>query len=145
MSDNVMTYRLVVKEIALRSGFYATFMPKPIMGRHGRGMHTHQSLFKGSKNAFYDASDVHHLSHAAEGFIAGQLTHAKELCAVTNQWISSYKRLIAGYEAPLCISWARRNRSVLIRVPVYKRGRICHTGRTAESRPCLQPVHLRSP
>ncbi len=122
MADNVMTYRLAVKEIAVRSGFYATFMPKPVEGRHGSGMHTHQSLFKDGKNAFYDANDVYHLSDVAEGFIAGQLTHAKELSMVTNQWVNSYKRLIAGYEAPRYISWARRNRSVLVRVPVYKPG-----------------------
>ncbi|MDD1721537.1 MAG: glutamine synthetase family protein [Euryarchaeota archaeon] len=122
MADNIMTYRLVVKEVALRSGFYATFMPKPMIGKHGSGMHTHQSLFKGAKNAFYDANDVYHLSDAAEGFIAGQLTHAKELCAVTNQWVNSYKRLVPGYEAPVYISWARRDRSVLIRVPTYRPG-----------------------
>ncbi len=122
MSDNVMTYRLVVKEIALRSGFYATFMPKPIIGQNGSGMHTHQSLFKGSKNAFFDPNDAYNLSDVAEGFIAGQLTHARELCAVTNQWVNSYKRLVPGYEAPVYISWARRNRSALIRVPMYKPG-----------------------
>ncbi len=122
MSDNVMTYRLVVKEIALRSGFYATFMPKPILGENGSGMHTHQSLFKGSKNAFFDANNAYNLSDVAEGFIAGQLKHAKEFCAVTNQWVNSYKRLVPGYEAPVYISWARRNRSALIRVPMYKPG-----------------------
>ncbi len=122
MSDNVMTYRLVVKEIALRSGFYATFMPKPIIGQNGSGMHTHQSLFKGSKNAFFDANDAYNLSNVAEGFIAGQLAHAPELCVVTNQWVNSYKRLVPGYEAPVYISWARRNRSALIRVPMYKPG-----------------------
>lgn len=122
MSDNVMTYRLVVKEIALRSGFYATFMPKPIIGQNGSGMHTHQSLFKGARNAFFDANDAYHLSDVAEGFIAGQLTHAKELCVVTSQWVNSYKRLVPGYEAPVYISWARRNRSALIRVPMYKPG-----------------------
>ncbi|MGZ4929102.1 MAG: glutamine synthetase family protein [Halobacteriota archaeon] len=122
MSDNVMTYRLVVKEIALRAGFYATFMPKPIMGENGSGMHTHQSLFKGAKNAFFDANDAYNLSDVAEGFIAGQLTHAKELCMVTNQFVNSYKRLVPGYEAPVYISWARRNRSALIRVPMYKPG-----------------------
>ncbi|MGZ7180296.1 MAG: glutamine synthetase family protein [Halobacteriota archaeon] len=122
MSDNVMTYRLVVKEIALRAGFYATFMPKPSMGENGSGMHTHQSLFKGAKNAFFDANDAYNLSDVAEGFIAGQLTHAKELCMVTNQFVNSYKRLVPGYEAPVYISWARRNRSALIRVPMYKPG-----------------------
>ncbi|MDD1721061.1 MAG: glutamine synthetase family protein [Euryarchaeota archaeon] len=122
MSDNVMTYRLVVKEIALRSGFYATFMPKPIIGENGSGMHTHQSLFKGAQNAFFDANDAYNLSDVAKGFIAGQLTHAKELCVVTSQWVNSYKRLVPGYEAPVYISWARRNRSALIRVPMYKPG-----------------------
>jgi len=122
MSDNVMTHRLVVKEIALRAGFYATFMPKPIFGENGSGMHTHQSLFKGQKNAFFDPNDAYHLSDVAEGFIAGQLKHAKEFCLVMSQWVNSYKRLVPGFEAPVYISWARRNRSALIRVPMYKPG-----------------------
>ncbi len=122
MSDIVMTYRLVVKEIALQAGYHATFMPKPLEGANGSGMHTHQSLFKGHNNAFFDANDEYHLSDVAKGFIAGQLKHAREFCLVTAQWVNSYKRLIPGYEAPVYVSWARRNRSALIRVPMYKPG-----------------------
>ncbi len=123
MADNVMTYRLVVKEVALKNGVYATFMPKPIFGENGSGMHTHQSLFKGDKNAFFDANDKYHLSDIGKQYIAGLLHHAKEITLITNQWINSYKRLVPGYEAPVYISWARRNRSDLIRVPMYKPGR----------------------
>jgi glutamine synthetase len=123
MADNVMTYRLVVKEIALRHGVYATFMPKPVFGVNGSGMHVHQSLFKGGKNAFFDPKDSYHLSQTARGYIAGLLKHAPEITAVTNQWINSYKRLVPGYEAPVYLSWARRNRSDLIRVPEYKPGK----------------------
>ncbi|MDP8248713.1 MAG: glutamine synthetase family protein [Candidatus Tritonobacter lacicola] len=123
MADKTMTYRLVVKEVARRHGVYATFMPKPIIGENGSGMHVHQSLFKGSKNAFYDAGDEYNLSGVAKCFIAGLLKHAKEICAVTNQWVNSYKRLVPGYEAPVYISWARRNRSTMIRVPMYKPGK----------------------
>ncbi|MBD3181688.1 glutamine synthetase [Candidatus Poribacteria bacterium] len=122
MADNVMTYRLVVKEVALKNGVYATFMPKPIFGENGSGMHTHQSLFKGDKNAFFDKEDPHHLSATAKGYIAGLLEHAPEITLVTNQWVNSYKRLVPGYEAPVYISWAMRNRSDLIRVPLYKPG-----------------------
>jgi glutamine synthetase len=123
MADNVMTYRLVVKEIALKNSVYATFMPKPIFGENGSGMHTHQSLFKGDKNAFFDSSDKYHLSAVGKGYIAGLLQHAQEITLVTNQWVNSYKRLVPGYEAPVYISWALRNRSDLVRVPVYKPGR----------------------
>jgi glutamine synthetase len=123
MADNVMTYRLVVKEIALRHGVYATFMPKPVFGVNGSGMHVHQSLFKGGKNAFFDSKDSYHLSQTARGYIAGLLKHAPEITAVTNQWVNSYKRLVPGYEAPVYLSWARRNRSDLIRVPEYKPGK----------------------
>jgi len=123
MADNVMTYRLVVKEIALRHGVYATFMPKPVFGVNGSGMHVHQSLFKGGKNAFFDPKDSYHLSQTARSYIAGLLKHAPEITAVTNQWINSYKRLVPGYEAPVYLSWARRNRSDLIRVPEYKPGK----------------------
>ncbi|MEI7827045.1 MAG: type I glutamate--ammonia ligase [Euryarchaeota archaeon] len=122
MSDSVMTYRIVVKEIAMRAGCYATFMPKPILGENGSGMHTHQSLFDGKRNAFFDPNDKFSLSDMAKGFIAGQLKHVSEFCLVTNQWVNSYKRLVPGYEAPVYISWARRNRSALIRVPMYKPG-----------------------
>jgi len=123
MADSVMTYRLVVKEVALKYGVYATFMPKPVFGINGSGMHTHQSLFTGDKNAFFDPKDPYHLSKTAKSYIAGLLKHAPELTAVTNQWINSYKRLVPGYEAPVYLSWARRNRSDLIRVPEYRPGR----------------------
>jgi glutamine synthetase len=123
MADNAMTYRLVVKEVALANGAYATFMPKPIASENGSGMHTHQSLFKGDRNAFFDAGDPYHLSPLAKSYIAGLLRHARELTLVTNQWINSYKRLVPGYEAPVYITWARRNRSDLVRVPEYKPGK----------------------
>jgi len=123
MADNVMTYRLVVKEMALAHGCYATFMPKPIFGQNGSGMHTHQSLFKGDTNAFFSAEDPYHLSEVAKKFIAGLLRHAREITLITNQWVNSYKRLVPGYEAPVYLSWALRNRSDLIRVPVYKPGK----------------------
>jgi glutamine synthetase len=123
MADNAMTYRLVVKEIAMRHGVYATFMPKPLFGQNGSGMHCHQSLFKGDKNAFFDAKDQYHLSALGKSYIAGILKHAKEICSVLSQWVNSYKRLVPGYEAPVYISWARRNRSALVRVPMYKPGK----------------------
>lgn len=123
MADNVMTYRMVVKEIARQHGKYATFMPKPIYGINGSGMHVHQSLFKGSKNAFFSKTDKGHLSDIAKYFIAGILRHVREMTAVTNQWINSYKRLIPGYEAPVYICWAQMNRSALVRVPMYKPGK----------------------
>ena len=123
MADKTMTYRLVVKEIARQNGYYATFMPKPIFGENGSGMHVHQSLFKGKKNLFYDKKDKYHLSKMAKGYIAGIMKHAPEIIAVTNQWVNSYKRLVPGYEAPVYISWARRNRSAMIRVPMYKPGK----------------------
>ena len=123
MADNVMTYRLVVKQVALNHGVYATFMPKPVAGINGSGMHVHQSLFKDGKNAFFDSSDSYNLSKAAKSYIAGMLKYAPEITAVTNQWVNSYKRLIPGYEAPVYLSWARRNRADLIRVPEYKPGK----------------------
>jgi len=123
MADSVMTYRLVVKEIALRHGIYATFMPKPIFGENGSGMHTHMSLFKGDKNAFFDANAQYHLSPVGTAFIAGLLAHAREICLVCSQWVNSYKRLVPGYEAPVYLSWAQRNRSDLIRVPGYRPGK----------------------
>jgi glutamine synthetase len=123
MADSVMTYRLVVKEVALKNGVYATFMPKPVFGINGSGMHVHQSLFRGDRNAFFDPKDPYHLSQEAKYFIAGLLKHAPEITAVCNQWINSYKRLVPGYEAPVYLSWARRNRSDLIRVPEYRPGR----------------------
>jgi glutamine synthetase len=123
MSDKTMTYRIVVKEIARQHGCYATFMPKPIFGENGSGMHVHQSLFAGDKNLFFDGNDPYHLSTMAKGYIAGIMKHAREIIAVTNQWVNSYKRLVPGYEAPVYISWARRNRSAMIRVPMYKPGK----------------------
>jgi len=123
MADSVMTYRLVVKEIALRHGVYATFMPKPIFGENGSGMHTHISLFQGDRNAFFDAKEQYHLSPVGKSFIAGLLAHAREICLICSQWVNSYKRLVPGYEAPVYLSWAQRNRSDLIRVPVYKPGK----------------------
>lgn len=122
MADNAMTYRLVVKEVAMQYGFYASFMPKPLYGQNGSGMHTHQSLFKGSRNAFFDAKTKYHLSKVGKAYIAGLLRHAPEITLVTNQWVNSYKRLVPGYEAPVYVSWALRNRSDLIRVPAYKPG-----------------------
>ena len=123
MADNVMTYRLVVKQVAQNHGIYATFMPKPIFGVNGSGMHVHQSLFKGERNAFFDEKDEYSLSKEARSYIAGLLKYGPELTAVTNQWVNSYKRLVPGYEAPVYLSWARRNRSDLIRVPEYRPGR----------------------
>jgi len=123
MADQVMTYRIVVKEIARQHGCYATFMPKPIFGVNGSGMHVHQSLFRGDRNAFFDPDDEYHLSDVGKSYIAGLLKHAPEITAVTNQWINSYKRLVPGYEAPVYITWARRNRSTLVRVPMYKPGK----------------------
>jgi len=123
MADIVMTYRVVVKEIAKKHGVYATFMPKPLFGENGSGMHTHQSLFEGDKNAFFNPKDKYYLSDVAKSYIAGLLTHIKEITLVLNQWVNSYKRLVPGYEAPVYICWARRNRSALIRVPLYKPGK----------------------
>jgi glutamine synthetase len=123
MADSVMTYRLVVKQIALSHGVYATFMPKPVFGINGSGMHVHQSLFRGERNAFFDKDDKYHLSKIGKCYIAGLLKHAPEITAVANQWVNSYKRLIPGYEAPVYLSWARRNRADLIRVPEYKPGK----------------------
>ncbi len=123
MADNVMTYRLAVKQIAQEHGIHATFMPKPIYGQNGSGMHTHQSLFKGDANAFFDAKDEMHLSKVAKGYIAGILRHAPEITVILNQWINSYKRLVPGFEAPVYICWSRRNRSALVRVPMYKPGK----------------------
>jgi glutamine synthetase len=123
MADSTMIYRLVVKEVALKNNVHASFMPKPIFGVNGSGMHTHQSLFKGKKNAFFDPKDQYHLSDMAKKYIAGLMKHAREITLVTNQWVNSYKRLVPGYEAPVYISWAQRNRSDLIRIPVYKPGK----------------------
>lgn len=121
MADNVMTLRLIVREVALEHGVHATFMPKPMSGVQGSGMHTHMSLFRGEENAFHDPDGEYHLSETARHFIAGLLTHAPEITAVTNQLVNSYKRLVLGFEAPVHVSWARSNRSALVRVPVTKR------------------------
>ncbi len=123
MADTAMTYRVVVKETARKNGCYATFMPKPIFGENGSGMHVHQSLFKNGKNVFYDANDQYHLSPEGKSYIAGILRHAPEFVCITNQWVNSYKRLVPGYEAPVYMAWARRNRSALVRVPMYKPGK----------------------
>ncbi|MCP4605997.1 MAG: glutamine synthetase [Proteobacteria bacterium] len=123
MADSTMTYRMIVKEVARQNGAYATFMPKPIFGENGSGMHVHQSLFKGKRNAFYNADDKYHLSDIGKYYIAGVMRHAPELTSITNQWVNSYKRLVPGYEAPVYVSWARRNRSAMIRVPMYKPGK----------------------
>jgi glutamine synthetase len=113
----------VIKEIAQQQGCYASFMPKPIFGVNGSGMHVHQSLFKGDRNAFFDQDEEYQLSEHAKGYIAGLLRHAPEITSITNQWINSYKRLVPDYEAPVYITWARRNRSTLVRVPMYKPGK----------------------
>ena len=123
MADSAMTYRFVVKEVALKHGIHATFMPKPLFGENGSGMHVHQSLFQGSRNAFFDADDPYHLSATARHYIAGLLRHAREITAVTSQWVNSYKRLVPGYEAPVYICWGQKNRSALVRVPRYKPGK----------------------
>ncbi len=122
MADHTITYRLIVKEVAKKAGYHATFMPKPIFGENGSGMHTHQSLFTGGRNAFFDADDQWNLSDVGKAFIAGQLRHARELSAVFAQWVNSYKRLVPGFEAPVYVAWSRRNRSALIRIPLYKPG-----------------------
>jgi len=123
MADKTMTMKATVKAIAMINGVYATFMPKPIFGINGSGMHTHQSLFLGNKNAFYDASDEYHLSAIGKNYIAGLLKHAREITGICSQWVNSYKRLVPGYEAPVYVAWARRNRSALVRVPMYKPGK----------------------
>ncbi len=127
MADNIMTFRLVVKETALQRGIYASFMPKPVEGEWGSAMHLHLSLFEGDTNAFYDSSDRYNLSATARSFTAGLLRHAREITAVTNQWVNSYKRLtsrlhgpLPSGEAPVFVTWGHSNRSALIRVPLYK-------------------------
>ena len=129
MADTLMLVRVVVKEMAARDGILATFMPKPLGGVQGSGMHTHMSLFDGDTNAFYDDADEYHLSAVARHFIAGVLHHAAEITAITNQWVNSYKRLIISQEdqplieAPVYVSWAQNNRSALVRVPTIKKGK----------------------
>jgi glutamine synthetase len=118
-----MTYRITVKEYAMKYGWHATFMPKPLFGENGSGMHTHQSLFKEGRNAFFDANDAYFLSDVGKAFIAGQLRHAREISSIFAQWVNSYKRLVPGYEAPVYLAWSRRNRSALVRVPLYHPGK----------------------
>ena len=127
MADQVITYKTVVKQIAAKNGMYATFMPKPIAGINGSGMHVHQSLFKDGKNMFFNAKDEYFLSATAKHYIAGILTYVREICAVTNQWVNSYKRLVPGYEAPAYIAWGRKNRSTLVRLPQAKAGKASAT------------------
>ncbi|WP_336651019.1 MULTISPECIES: glutamine synthetase family protein [unclassified Leucobacter] len=123
MADNIMTFRTVVKEVAISQGVHATFMPKPLVGHPGSGMHTHLSLFEGDTNAFYDPGALYQLSQTGRRFVAGLLRHAPEITAVTNQFINSYKRLWGGDEAPSFVSWGHNNRSALVRVPMYKPGK----------------------
>lgn len=123
MADIVQTYKTVVKRTAYEHGIYATFMPKPIFGVNGSGMHCHQSLFSGGKNAFFDKQGRHHLSETARSYMGGLLRYAPEFTAITNQWVNSYKRLVPGYEAPIYVSWANANRSAMIRVPNIKPGK----------------------
>ena len=122
MADQTITYRLIVKEVAAKHGVYATFMPKPLFGENGSGMHTHMSLFTEGRNQFFDGADSYNLSPVGKQFIAGLLRHARELSAVFAQWVNSYKRLVPGYEAPVYVAWSQRNRSALIRIPLYKPG-----------------------
>jgi len=122
-ADDVMTYRITVKELAMKYGWHATFMPKPLFGENGSGMHTHMSLRREGKNAFFDADDAYCLSDVGKAFIAGQLRHARELSSVFAQWVNSYKRLVPGYEAPVYVAWSRRNRSALVRVPLHHAGK----------------------
>src|SRR5437660_8231871 len=123
MADDCMTYRITVKEYAMKYGWHATFMPKPLFGENGSGMHTHQSLFKEGRNAFYDSDDQYFLSPTGKAFIAGQLKHARALSSIFAQWEHSYKRLVPGFEAPVYVAWSRRNRSALVRVPLYHPGK----------------------
>src|SRR5256714_812088 len=134
MADHTITYRLIVKEVAAKNGVYATFMPKPLFGENGSGMHTHMSLFKDGRNQFFAGDDPYHLSPTGKSFIAGLLRHARELAPIFAQWVNSYKRLVPGYEAPVYVAWSQRNRSALVRVPLY------HPGKEAATR-----MELRCP
>ncbi len=122
MADDTIMAKLLIKEIARKEGVHATFMPKPIFGANGSGMHTHQSIFEGQKNVFFDQNGLHHLSETARAYLEGLLRHAREIALVTDQWVNSYKRLVPGFEAPVYVSWAQMNRSTLVRVPQYRRG-----------------------
>ncbi|MCM8764605.1 MAG: glutamine synthetase, partial [Candidatus Omnitrophica bacterium] len=134
MADMMVTLKILIKQVAASNGIYATFMPKPLFGQNGSGLHIHQSLFKDGKNAFYDDKDPNFLSSVAKSYTAGILKYIKEITSVCNQWVNSYKRLVPGFEAPVYISWGRKNRSALVRVPIYK------PGKESASR-----VELRSP
>jgi glutamine synthetase len=123
MADDCMTYRITVKEFAMKYGWHATFMPKPLFGENGSGMHTHMSLFRGADNAMFDGDDPYFLSDIGKAFIAGQLKHAREISSIFAQWVNSYKRLVPGFEAPVYVAWSRRNRSALVRVPLYHPGK----------------------
>jgi len=123
MADFAQIYRFIVKDVAMNNGLYATFMPKPVFGQNGSGMHCHMSLFEGDKNLFFDKNDQYNLSQLGRYFTAGILKHIKEFTLITNQWVNSYKRLVPGYEAPVYISWGRRNRSSMVRVPMYRVGK----------------------
>lgn len=123
MADNIMTFRTVVKEVAIEQGVYASFMPKPFANHPGSGMHTHLSLFEGDTNAFFDEGQEYQLSTVGRQFVAGLLRHAPEISAMTNQFVNSYKRLWGGHEAPNYITWGHNNRSALVRVPLYKPGK----------------------
>lgn len=123
MADDVISYKVTVKAIAWQNGVYASFMPKPLFGENGSGMHVHQSLFKGDRNMFFSASSDYHLSEDAKHFISGVMKYSREICVITNQWVNSYKRLVPGYEAPVYLVWGQKNRSTLVRVPMYKPGK----------------------
>ena len=143
MSDDCMTYRIVVKEYAMKYGWHATFMPKPLFGENGSGMHVHQSLMRDGRNAFFDADDQYYLSATAKAFIAGQLKHAREIAPLFAQWVNSYKRLVPGYEAPTYLAWSRRNRSALDPGAALSPGQGAGDPRRAAlPRPGLQPVPL---
>jgi len=123
MADFAQVYKFVIKQVAYQKDMFATFMPKPIFGQNGSGMHCHMSLFKDDKNLFFDSNDEYNLSKIARQFMAGILKHVREFTLVTNQWVNSYKRLVPGYEAPVYVSWGRRNRSSMVRVPLYRVGK----------------------
>jgi glutamine synthetase len=123
MADTAMIFRYMVKKVCRMHGLYATFMPKPVNGQNGSGMHVHQSLWKGSRNMFFDARGSYHLTGLARRYMAGLMTHAREISAILSQWINSYKRLIEGYEAPVYVAWGQKNRSAYIRVPEYQPGK----------------------
>jgi glutamine synthetase len=123
IADDLLTVKVITKEVARKHGYIASFMPKPVFGENGSGMHVHMSLFKGKENAFFDANDPFLLSKTARYFAAGVLTYCREITAICNQWVNSYKRLVPGYEAPVYIAWARHNRSSLVRIPAFKHGK----------------------